>query len=439
MSSRKSKAFLRSVVSSVRQSLNSLHLLWDQRTADLNSKRIFILDPALRDDLGHHLDQAKSLLAEAADMGLPCVILGNREADRTALGIPVRSYFRISGYSTAKRNNEDDVHTLKQNRILLEDLSRLPASIFCSDDLVIFPAVVRNQILGICQWIARIGHRDSSAPRFAICLMAAPDWLKSSQVGDAAAVYRQAVACLRLSSRVVWTCETAELADVFEPILGCRPVVLPVVILPDLEGLAPTNGEGRSFPSDPMVSILGYTKPEKGSLIVPEIIEQVGRMRRGVRFTVQAANQNAQQENALARACEGVLPAPRVIRGSVDQQSFVRLLKETDLMLLPYDAKSYGPRGSGLANQATTLSIPMVAPAGCSFGDAAAAEGRAVLFAIHDPGSVATAVVAALDRLGDLKRNAAVSASLAAERPTYLATLMDTTAQGGFTASQDPT
>lgn len=435
MSSRKSKKPFRSVVASGRQYFNALHLLWSGQRAHRNSKTVFVLDPALRDNRGHHLDEAKCLLAEAGQMGLRCLVLGNQEADRKTLGLPVWSHFRVSGYGAAKRGKGDDDHSLEQNRMLFQDLSRLPASVFSKDDLVLFPAVTRNQIFGICQWIARFSGQAAVSPRFAVSLMFAPDWLKSPPTDDAEAIYRRAVACLGPSCRVVWTCETAGLAEAFEPLLGCRPIVLPLVILPDLTGLELTAVENRRFPSEPMVSILGYTKAEKGSLMVPEIIERVGQKRPGARFTVQALSRTAKHEDALAQACEGLRPAPKIVRGSVDQQSFIRLLDETDLMLLPYDAESYGQRGSGLANQAAVLGIPMVAPAGCSFADTAAQEDRAVLFTAHDPGSIATAVVAALDRLEDLKGNAAAVASLAAEKPGYLATLWNATSRGRYHAS----
>ena len=94
-------------------------------------------------------------------------------------------------------------------------------------------------------------------------------------------------------------------------------------------------------------------------------------------------------------------------------------------MLLPYDAASYGQRGSGLANQAAILGIPLIAPAGCAFSDLAEREKRAVLFRSHDTESIATAVIAALDQLGKLKVNAAATAHKESTGAGYLATLLE--------------
>ena len=437
---KKSKKALRALASWGRQHLNALRLSWGGHVAQRSSKRFFLLDPALRDRLGHHQDAAKCLLAEATAMGLPCMILGNQEAEPDALGLPVWRHFRVAGYAISKeanRGKSNENRTLKQNQILFQDLCRLPTALFCRDDLLLFPAVTRNQILGICQWIAQLSDQGATSPRIAVCLMFPPDWLTSPTNTDAEAIYRQAIACIDPAAQVVWICETAALAEVFEPLIGCRPIVLPLVILPDRKGLAPAptpapapapapaTMEGHLLPAEPMVSVLGHTKAEKGSLMVPEVAERVVQMRPRARFTVQATSRSAQHEDALIEACQALRPAPTIVRGSVEQKSFVRLLHETDLMLLPYDAESYGPRGSGLAIQATALGIPLVAPAGCAFADTAAHEDRAVLFASHDPESIAMAVVTALDRLGALKENAAAIARAAATKPGYLETLLE--------------
>lgn len=425
---RRSKKAFRALAIRGRQSLNALRLSGDRYTPRRSAARFFLVDPALRDRGGHHQDEAKYLLAEATAMGLPCMILGNRKAEPDALGLPVWRHFRVSGYGMAERDESDEDPTLEQNQILFQDLSRLSSAIFCSDDLLLFPAVTRNQILGICQWIARLSRPGATPPRIALCLMFPPDWLASPTHVDPEAIYRQAVTSLGPAAQsVVWTCETAALAENFAPLLGCRPIVLPVVLLPDRQDLTSQSSEGGPILAEPMISVLGYTKAEKGSLMVPEVVERIVRMRPNARFTVQALSRSTRDEDALIKACLELRPAPKMVRGSVEQKTFLRLLQETDLMLLPYDAESYGQRGSGLANQAAALGIPLVAPAGCAFADTAAQEDRAVLFAPHDAESVAKAVVLALDRLEALKENAVAIAQAAAARPGYLATLFDAT------------
>jgi hypothetical protein len=428
---RKSKKVFRALLSWRRQSLNALHLRRGGHTTQRSSKDVFILDPALRDSGGHHQDQAKYLLAEATAMGLPCMILGNLGAVPDALGLPVWRHFRVSGYGMAVPRQEQRNYTLKQNHVLFQDLSRLPTGLFSRSDLLLFPAVTRNQILGICQWIVRLSRQGVTAPRIAICLMFPPNWLASPSSDEPEAIYRQAAACLGPAAQVIWTCETAALAEAFEPLIGCRPIVLPVVLLPDMKGLAPAPMEDRPLPAEPMISILGHSRAEKGSLMVPEVVDRVIQMRPLARFTLQALSHSTQDEDALIEACRDLRSAPKIVRGTVEQQAFVQLLKETDLLLLPYDAESYGQRGSGLANQAAALGLPLVAPAGCAFADTAAQEDRAVLFASHDTESIATAVVTALDRLGALKGNAAAIARSAAARPGYLATLLETTTEEG--------
>jgi glycosyltransferase involved in cell wall biosynthesis len=382
------------------------------------------LDPSLCERGGHHQDQAKYLLAEATAMGLSCMILGNQRAEPDALGLPVLRHFRVSGYGIAKCGKNNENHTLKQNKILLQDLKRLPARFFRRDDLILFPAVTRNQVFGICQWIERLSRQGATTPRFAICLMFPPDsWFSIPSSDEAESIYRQAAACLGQTAQVIWTCETVALAETFKPLIGCRPIVLPVVLLPEMESLAPAPMGSRLLPAEPMISILGHSRAEKGSFLVPEIVERVVQMRPFARFTLHALSPLPQEEDALVKAYRELRPAPRIVRGSIEQQTFIRLLEETDLMLLPYDAESYGQRGSGLANQVAALGIPLVSPAGCAFANTAAQENRAIQFDTYDAKSIATAVVTALDQLGELKENATAIALGTATRPGYLASL----------------
>jgi len=358
-------------------------------------------------------------------MGMPCVILGNLGAERKALGLPIWRHFRVSGYGTVEHGKSYEEHTLKQNQVLFQDLNRLPSKLFHKDDLVIFPGVTRNQILGICQWIARFTRQGVTNPRVAICLMFPPDWPASPSSAQTEDIYLHAVACLESTSKVIWTCETESLAKTFEPIIGHRPIVAPVILLPDTKNLPPTPRVEQSTPANPMISVLGYSRAEKGSLIVAEVADRVSQLRPNARFTLQAQCESTQDEDTLVKAFLKIQPRPKIVRGSVDQQMFVGLLGETDLMLLPYDAESYGQRGSGLANQAASLGIPLVAPAGCAFADLAKQENRAVLFKPHDTESIATAIIGALDQLEKLKLNAAAIAHTASKRSGYLASLLE--------------
>jgi|GEM_PF-2397708 len=394
--------------------------------------RVFIIDPSLRVLGGHHLSQAKCLLAESSAMGIPCTILGNLSAEPRTLGLSIWRHFRISGYGAVEHDEHDQKYTAKKNQILYQDLKWLSSRLFRGGNLVLFPAVTRNQVLGICRWIARLEGKGLTSPRVAICLMFPPDWPASPSSSQTEAIYRQAVACLSPGAKVIWTCETADLAEAFEPIIGCRPIVLPVVLLPDKKYLATATREDQLLPANPVVSVLGCSRAEKGSLMVPEIVKRVVQMRPSARFTLQAQSESTRDENALAEAYQKLRPAPRIVRGSVTQDAFVQLLEKTDLLLLPYDAENYKQRGSGLANQATALGIPIVAPTGCAFADKAAQENRAVLYKANQPESIAAAVIAALDQLERLKVNATTIALNKSPDSTYLATILN-----AFTKEKD--
>lgn len=55
------------------------------------------------------------------------------------------------------------------------------------------------------------------------------------------------------------------------------------------------------------------------------------------------------------------------------------LLADADLLLLPYDAVTYGPRRSGILAEARALGVPAVVPVGC-WMDSAAGPVQDVIF-----------------------------------------------------------
>jgi glycosyltransferase involved in cell wall biosynthesis len=49
---------------------------------------------------------------------------------------------------------------------------------------------------------------------------------------------------------------------------------------------------------------------------------------------------------------------------------YLNQLHAADLVLLPYDARAYGPRSSGILAEARAAGVPAVVPAGCWMADA---------------------------------------------------------------------
>ena len=100
--------------SSSRQCLNAITLYSNERIKHRGSMRVFIIDPSLRVLGGHHLSQAKCLLAESSAMGIPCTILGNLSTEPRTLGLSIWRHFRISGYGAVEHDEHYQKYTAKK-------------------------------------------------------------------------------------------------------------------------------------------------------------------------------------------------------------------------------------------------------------------------------------------------------------------------------------
>ena len=204
---------------------------------------------------------------EARRLGLGAELFCNRSATRAVRGIPARPHFRVGGYA-----NEPDATTERERELIercndrtLDDLERLGPQAPAPGDFVFFPAITANLVLGACRWIG--GYEPARAPRFGLCLMFQRDWHPSGARTEVGAdFYERAFAAMppETRERVVFTCETDELADDYARLLGRRPLVLPV---PTIQHLSDSPAP-EAAPA-PEVLCLGYSKPEKGTHLLP--------------------------------------------------------------------------------------------------------------------------------------------------------------------------
>jgi hypothetical protein len=93
----------------------------------------------------------------------------------------------------------------------------------------------------------------------------------------------------------------------------------------------------------------------------------------------------------------------RVITGELNQDEYCKLFGNSDLILMPYDPKVYGARGSGVMTDSRRLAIPVVAPRACGFAEGAIAAGSCEPIGYYNVDEIAAAIDRAVDRLERLK------------------------------------
>jgi glycosyltransferase involved in cell wall biosynthesis len=382
--------------------------------------RLLILDPGLITVLGHNYSEANALLREARDLRLSARIVAHRKAHAAVVDIPAEPFFRQDSYGhmADARPATDFMAISFSNRAILEDLRSLTAAA-TPRDFIFFPTVTCNIVLAICQWLA--GFPPAASPRFGLCLMFAPD---RNAVARPSAValetYRQAFALIppTMMNRIVFTCETEALSQVYERLLGVPPVTLPVPTWANLP-VQRVEREGTQ------ISFLGGARAEKGFHLLPDIVASVREGHPHVRFTIQAFGFDADYVRPIIRRLAEQGDVVTLIEKPVSDEELRLAMTRSDLLLLPYDRERYGDRGSSLFTEAKRTATPMVLPEGTEIGREGRDKGIATTFAEFTAGSVAEAAIRAVRQLDRLRLAAVAEARV--QRPSgsaYLSTLL---------------
>jgi hypothetical protein len=139
---------------------------------------------------------------------------------------------------------------------------------------------------------------------------------------------------------MVYTCETAGLADEFAPYVGTRPLVAPIPTIQHLLAAEPPGG-----PAERPIAFLGYAKAEKGVHLLPGIVDEVRRRRPRSRFLVQLMGHDQALIDAVRAGLAPHGEAVQLVEGPVTAPRMVELMRDSALVLMPYDAATYRTRG----------------------------------------------------------------------------------------------
>lgn len=205
------------------------------------------------------------------------------------------------------------------------------------------------------------------------------------------------------SRRIIFCAVTDPLAEELSELLGVRVDVVPVP-LPLGDAQSPTPA--RSEPHLPRVAILGGTRREKGSHLIPDIIRAC-RPLVDVEFLVQLTNNSLTAEEAATLGRIADEPGVSVIREAMPLVEYHAALQSADLVLFPYEVVNYRKRTSGVFAEAAAYGKPVVATAGTWMAEEIEA-GRAAGTISGDlsTDSIARAVAQCVTELDSLEQSA---------------------------------
>jgi hypothetical protein len=334
---------------------------------------LFILDPNLDTQHGHHLNWDLSIAREAVDRGEDVTIYANRVfAAAVPDTVTVVPYF---SHSTYLRRSQDRITGRFDdfrhfNDILAEELEALPRGMFAATDVVLVPTLSENHCLAYVAWAKQFD--PVSAPLFVVHLMFPSGVVPTGAPGGytvadplQALFYRLAfdVADKPGGAPIYFFGGGRQIAREFSCLSGRTIEPHPVPIRP--ERRRPLSREGRP------VALLyaGDAKIEKGIHLLPELAARLCAAHPEWDFTAHV-NSSTSWGEAL-QACEALrqsvesLANFRLYQGHLSPEAYLDFLEEARCLLCTYDPEVYARKSSGVIWECISLGIPMLVPAGC--------------------------------------------------------------------------
>ena len=151
----------------------------------------------------------------------------------------------------------------------------------------------------------------------------------------------------------------------------------------------------------PHFTCLGNARREKGFAEILAAVDILNANGRGpeARFTLQSSDPDATSAAALASFRSAAAGSVSLVARSLDDESYLRLLKATDIVLLPYHRDKYHDRTSGIFCEAMTSGKPVITTEGSFLGLEVQREGSGWLVGDRDPDSLAQGIRRAIQEL----------------------------------------
>ena len=194
------------------------------------------------------------------------------------------------------------------------------------------------------------------------------------------------------AGRVVFATDSARLAEEYRQLCGIAPVVFPSPRV-----AAPTAAPQPHDPAAPLLfSCLGPARFEKGIDVLQDAIARylADPANPPARFAIQWPTAIEDGEGRPYPPDAALAASGKVdfITDQLDSNAYDALLAATDCMVLPYRRSSYFARISGVAVEAVTGAIPVIATADTWTSELVASDGAGIAVPDGDAAALATAM-----------------------------------------------
>lgn len=352
----------------------------------MTPKRLIVADPGLRNALGHHFSYSISVAEAARERGiLPLVLASASFTGPISEAVECRPIF-TAAYQTAGGGGRARAalfglaarlpaplarSVAPPLRVLRRNLRRPTVDTFAAElasalavvgdvqnDLVLLHSVSAANIAGLASAL-----RPSAVGALALILRRTPREMDRDDAAPQPIFGVLRALADHFGSKLLLLADTAPLTQLWSAGLGLPVAVAPLpVVAPPVRTSPPAE--------PPHLVFVGGARAEKGYALLPRLVRSLAG---AARFTLHSGAIGPADDPMVQRAHRAlhamVGPGLRLLERPLEPEEYGALLAEADLLLLPYDAASYGPRSSGILAEARAIGVPAVVPAGCWMAD----------------------------------------------------------------------
>jgi len=355
------------------------------------AKPLFCLvDPSLKDFIGHHYEYDRAVIEGAEADGYEVVTLAHKQViSEIASRLKLRPAFACDIWAVPPGVDGADRNAVEAacNEQFYADLCAAIADLSLDRRSVVFGHMVTSRQLAAWARFA-LEHGGEDGPTIVLLLRYQPEHYMGPLAEKAFAQLQAAAAHgrLRLSS------DSSRLAGQLQ-----RLTTLPVETwpLPHTTELHDTSSDAPWETAPLRVVSLGNARDEKGIvelLNAVRIVEAAGQAHR-FEFVFQVNDANPDIAAAVAAFAAEPHPGTTLLFSSLSTDAYFDLLKSADVVALPYWRDVYVARTSGVFLEAVAGGKPVICTADTWMSDQLALAGAGVLVPDRDDCALAMALI----------------------------------------------
>jgi glycosyltransferase involved in cell wall biosynthesis len=380
------------------------------------ARGLWIVDPSVRDELGHYAAYARAVAEAGRAAGASVRVFAHRNlSPRLAATLGAEPTFRYDFWHrfVALPKLGALVDPPVANFVMWRELRRALGGGPGADGVVFAPTIDHRQLLAWAAWMAGL----PPAERPTLCLLLRYTFVDvgaARRVASAAAWARLGFATLKrvVGGRVRLLTDSARLAAEYASLTTLPVEVVPIPHIGDIAGSSvPLTQPGLRADRPIRFVSLGDARTEKGFALLADAIrwlDAAGKLT-GLEFVIQshiASPVYAALATPRAELSRIGAPAVRLVDKVLSREEYAELLGGADVVLLPYTRRVYFARTSGPFTEALAAGKPVIVTADTWMSEELERHGAGLTFRDGDAADLAGTILRAKEGLAELSQAA---------------------------------